>query len=179
MDKYKLHVKIGPHEFSAEGPVDDVKEQFDAFKELISTAQAVPTEKIRGADATDSSELESSADTQDERLLRILYGQNDKRGLVTLRIVRKGKEGIPESILLILLGYLILRNEEEVGVTKLKLALAQSGIRTERIDRKTVSYVDSGLLIKHGKAKGSRYRLTNTGEAEARRLMEELLKEVN
>ncbi len=36
MDTQKLKMKIGIHEFEAEGPVDIVQSQFAAFKELIA-----------------------------------------------------------------------------------------------------------------------------------------------
>ena len=39
---YKLKIKIGTHEFEAEGPAEAVKEQFEAFKELIQTLPAQP-----------------------------------------------------------------------------------------------------------------------------------------
>ena len=36
MDTFKLRLKVGPHEFEAEGAKDDVQAQFDAWKSLIS-----------------------------------------------------------------------------------------------------------------------------------------------
>lgn len=38
---YRLKIKIGVHEFEAEGPADVVNEQFQAFKDLISSASVM------------------------------------------------------------------------------------------------------------------------------------------
>ncbi len=37
-DNYRLKIKIGQHEFEAEGPADVVREQFQVFKDLIASA---------------------------------------------------------------------------------------------------------------------------------------------
>ena len=58
MENTRIKIKIGNHEFEAEGPSKIVQEQFEAFKQLIaSTPQHVapslktPTEvKAHGAD---------------------------------------------------------------------------------------------------------------------------------
>ena len=36
MDAYRLKIRIGEHEFEAEGPQEAVERQFEAFKELIT-----------------------------------------------------------------------------------------------------------------------------------------------
>ena len=35
---YRLKIKVGPHEFDAEGPADAVREQFKDWKDLIAFA---------------------------------------------------------------------------------------------------------------------------------------------
>ena len=37
MAEYKLKIKVGEHEFEAEGPADVVQAQFAAFKDLVSS----------------------------------------------------------------------------------------------------------------------------------------------
>ena len=45
METYKLKVKIGEHEFDAEGPTDVVQRQFAVFRELIAAMRAgTPTD---------------------------------------------------------------------------------------------------------------------------------------
>lgn len=46
MDGYKLRVKIGDHEFEAEGPADVVKEQFELWKSLVTSAPPPQTPRI-------------------------------------------------------------------------------------------------------------------------------------
>lgn len=180
MESYRLHVKIGTHEFEAEGSAEVVKEQFEIFKELIgsTSAQSLAQEEEPNSITIANSDAESGGNGDITRRQSILFAHDSKRSLVTLRIPRRGKQGVSESILLVLLGYCLLRSEDEVGVTKIKTSLAQSGIKAERIDRQTSSDVDNGLLLKMGRAKGSKYRLTNTGRNKAERLMEETLSQV-
>src|ERR1700678_1882282 len=42
MAEYKLKIKIGEHEFEAEGPADGVQSQFAACKELIGSVAPSP-----------------------------------------------------------------------------------------------------------------------------------------
>src|SRR5262245_41501883 len=42
-NNYKLKMKIGDHEFEAEGPVDVVQAQFADFRDLIAKLPATPT----------------------------------------------------------------------------------------------------------------------------------------
>lgn len=182
MEIHKLRVKIGPHEFEAEGSEPSVQEQFQSFKDLISTVQAAPPASSQTSELS-SDTTKDESDTVDEnsnnlqRKLSILFDHDAKRGLVTLRILRSGKERNAESFLLVIYGYYLLRNEEEVPVTKLKASLTQSGIGIDRLTKPATQYVNSKMILKIGKAKGGKYRLTNTGRAEAKKLLEETLRD--
>ena len=54
MDSYRIRVKVGPHEFEAEGPEGIVKEQFEVFRDLIlktpenATRQSIPEQSPPG-----------------------------------------------------------------------------------------------------------------------------------
>jgi hypothetical protein len=81
----KLRVKIGPHEFEAEGPRDVVAEHFDAWKQLVATPLAAGTARP----------LPSRADTgtsaaADMARLEI-FAPDMRRNLVKLRASLAGK----------------------------------------------------------------------------------------
>src|ERR1700741_4511405 len=49
MAEYRLKIKIGEHEFEADGPVEAVTSQFEAFKELMAT---LPNRKAENTNTT-------------------------------------------------------------------------------------------------------------------------------
>ena len=172
----KLRIKIGPHEFEAEGSQDYIKEQFEEFKDLINyDANQQPAEHEQPS----TTGTETLEDERVRERLGLLFAHDANRNLISLRIPTTGDHRVADTILLILLGYRLLRNEDELLVTQIKTSLDQSGNRAGRIDRITARYVSDGLMIKTGKAKGGRYRLTNMGIAAAQELMERLLAQVS
>lgn len=180
MGSYKLRIKIGPYEFEAEGPQDAVQKQFEAFKTMIDSG-TIPVPEVAEESPptdTDDNSAQTLQDLFSQAQLDVLYAHDSKRKLVSLRMPVQGQRRAPDAILLILLGYRMLRNDDEVPVTQLKPALAQSGIRVQRVDRQTERYINDGLLLKIGRGKGGRYRLTNKGQAIAEGLMKELLEGV-
>lgn len=99
METLKLKMKIGEHEFDAEGPTDVVQAQFVAFKELISSLPEkrqespsatskegnaggqmphLPLEKILKVEGRVIS-LTAKCETVDEAVLLILLGQKESR----------------------------------------------------------------------------------------------------
>jgi hypothetical protein len=175
MEPYKLRIKIGPHEFEAEGPKDAVVEQFEAWTAIITSPESLrhpvspttPDTTPPGFEGPLSSEVGpfSPAD-----LLKI-FNIDDKRKLVTLRHLPIGEDRHREAVLLTLYGFLRCGNTDEVMVTKLKSALEAAGSAPDRIDRVAEPYRQDGLLVKGGSGKGGKYRLTNTGKSRAEELI--------
>src|SRR6266852_1231085 len=42
METFKIRVKLGDHEFEAEGPQEAVERQFETFKELVNNTPKIP-----------------------------------------------------------------------------------------------------------------------------------------
>src|SRR5262249_19667569 len=138
MDTARIRVKIGVHEFDAEGPAAQVADQFESWKALIS---AVPTtNNSNQAAAIPANEnvlagMKTALDAIQQDRLAPLFQCDDKRDVVTLRSLPIGEDRHREAVLLVLYGFLRLRNVDEVIVTKLKTALETSGSAPDRIDR--------------------------------------------
>ena len=173
METYKLQMKVGPHEFHGEGPEDAVKKDFEEWKSLIASTPTIDTARP----ATVPPALNSaswSAPIESEQLARIFL-LDDKKGLVTLRILPRGDDRDRDAVLLILLGFRRLKDQDEVLVTQLKPALKQSGCNVDRVDSVVAKYLREGLINKGGMAKGGRYSLTNSGAEKAAALVHSLL----
>lgn len=176
----KLHVKVGDSEFNAEGTREDVQRQFELFRDLVANrGTATPTDAPppspadqKGGDGESTNGTDPST-LSSEEASRVF--QVDRKGkLVTLRVLPTGSRRAVESALLLLLGFQELLNKEEVLVGQLKDALQQSGLQPDRIDRIMAPHLRDGLVRKGGRGPGGRYRLSNTGQAEAERLVRDL-----
>ena len=83
-----------------------------------------------------------------------------------------------DAVVLLLYGCRVLRHEEEVAVTKLAESARISGFTVGRVDRAVAPHVRSGYVLKGGRGKGGKYRLTNTGLGYAKRLADDLLETI-
>jgi hypothetical protein len=171
MEGYKLHLKVGPHEFSAEGPAEIVKQDFELWKGLISE---LPAQSARSASAERDAKAAPSTDSLAAEQIEKIYLRDDKRDLLSLRILPRSDDRDADALLLIILGYKITKQVDEVVVTQLKPAMRQSGCMVDRLDQVAGKYVRQGLLNKGGVGKGGRYSLTNSGLEKALGLMNEL-----
>lgn len=172
MDTSRIKIKIGEHEFEAEGPTAIVKEQFEAFKEIISTL------------ATKTTVLSSTAAVQKEenKILNMNLGSKelDKVMHVDGRVV--SLTAIPPSIedaaLLVMLGHRDLRDNFSVTGQEIGDGLAQSGRSVSRVDRVMETAIEQSLVLKTGVKRSTRYRLTNQGLAKAVGIAKELIASV-
>jgi len=182
MSTYKLRVKLGAHEFEAEGPVEAVKKQFESWQKLIAsiTATAPATATLQG---TASSTIPVSRVTEIRTPAGYagpldVFNVDDKRKIVTLQAHPTGENKEADAGLLILYGYKEIEKRDDVPVTKLKESLAVSGLRPNRIDRALAPHSRAGFILKAGRGKGGKYRLTNTGYAKAQQMVYELFEKM-
>jgi hypothetical protein len=166
MDTTRIKVKIGEHEFEAEGPAKVVQEQFEAFKQLI----AKPTEQ---ATATLETAKEQSIRTRDANgsiPFDTIY-KVEKR-IVSLTVKPDSEM---DAAMLIMLGQKAYRENETVTASEIKDGLEQSGYRPERINRMMQPLADEGSVVRIGVRKGTRYRFTNQGFNKAQKMAKEAI----
>jgi hypothetical protein len=169
MDAYKLRIKVGSHEFEAEGDKTTVMAQYESWKKLIESF----AQRTLSAGSTVLEGKDKKEDIPEE--LTPLFETDQKRGLVTLRALPDGEQKHGDALLLVLYGYRRLRAQDEVLVTKIKSALETSGPAPGRIDRVAEPYQRDGLLVKRGARNASKYRLTNKGIIRAEELAKHLM----
>jgi hypothetical protein len=172
MDSYKLQVKVGEHEFSSEGPVESVKEAFEAWKELISLPS--PGQLRTNKERINGFELSAGYTLDTDQLNRIFHYDSAK-DLISVKIFPRGDDRNRDTLLMILYGYKTLKTQHEVLATKLTPAMKQSGCKIDRLDRIASRYINQGLINKGGMGKSGHYSLTNTGMVRAVEIINELL----
>ncbi len=165
---YKLKIKIGEHEFEAEGPVEVVRDQFNTFKELIAT---VPT-KVLETTLPAQQETKNNGPLPHLPIEKILKVD----GRVVSLTARC--ETTEEAVLLILLGQKDFRTNQEATGSEVMDGLTQSGYRLDRVDRIMDKLTADGSVITVGVHRGRRYRLTNAGLTKALALAKEVIETV-
>lgn len=164
MADYRLKIKIGEHEFDAEGPVADVQAQFAVWKELVSLA---PANASKQAPNTPSPGTPNSPDPNAELPLDKIMKADGR--IVSLTVPAASSE---DAILLIMLGQRHYRGSDAVTGGEIADGLKHSGQPVDRTDRylNKLSTNESGLVLANGERRGRRYRLTNLGIAKAKEL---------
>lgn len=165
-DTYRLKIKIGEHEFEAEGPVEVVQAQFALFKELIAATPQKPTE--HATEAT-TEEKNSAAQIPHQAIEKIMKAEGRVVSLTAKC------DTVDEAVLLILLGQKEFRSNQEVTGSEIMDGLKQSGYQLERVDRITDKLTQDGHIITIGVHRGRRYRLTNQGLARALTVAKEII----
>src|SRR5437660_4071245 len=143
METFKLRVRVGDHEFEAEGPKDAVTSQFEVWKTLIEGGRHNPQNK---APADGNAPKAVDSDFSDTNLAEI-FSIDSGRGITTLRVSVSGDKPVADAVTLLLYGFRRMQGMDDVPTTKLMAALALSGPAPDRIDRHVAAYVKSGLLI--------------------------------
>lgn len=169
METSKVRLKIGEHEFEAEGTPESVQSQFDAFREIISLYSSTQSKKpvVPSPEATPNEQDKPIAPHVPlERILRVA-GR-----VVSLTAI---PAAIENSALLIMLGNKDLRNNESVTGQEIGDGLAQSGRPVARTDRVMEKLISEAFVLKSGFKRSTRYRLTNSGQQRALAIARELI----
>jgi hypothetical protein len=160
MDVYKLKMKIGEHEFEAEGPTDMVQAQFEAFRELVSVTPARPTvtpPPTPGGGAPPP----NGDDLKLDKVMR-------QEGRVVSLTARGAN--VEDEIMLVLLGQKLMRDNDSVTGAEIIEGLRLTGRTVNRVDYQLDKMTDAGDVITIGVGRARRYRLTNQGLTKGREL---------
>ena len=179
MDNLKLRIKLGDYEFEAEGTRNYILEQFEVFQKLfremtINREMGNLHDNIRVMDHPLPSQnspqtQEFSQRAVEEPLQKILH-QLPASPFLACSILPLGKNKDADTVLILLLGFRVFRNQKEVSVLNLNQALKKSGISPHRLDRMLSVHSKDQLVLKAGKGKGGGYQLTHKGALRAQEL---------
>lgn len=174
---FKLRVKIDGREFEAEGRPDIVGRQFEAFRVMIQEIPPAVTVRFPSTaleDRRPGIEVRPSGMRDQGSPLSTLFQVAPQTRRLSLRQPPTGSFPEADAVLLLLFGHKRIREEEEVPVTVLTEALKQSGCPVKRLDRILTIYTKDHSVLRSGRGKGGKYRLTNLGLKKAEALVQEL-----
>lgn len=184
---YKVQVRLGQAEFSAEGPEATVREQLASFLQIASIHPASSQDQVGQANGNGhtngngkhveapmipapSSGQEKWVDTRNNGRL---FSEDQRNGLISVRVLPKTEEREADTLLLILFGFLTIKNQIEVKASVLLKSAQQSGVNSvSRIDTILDKY--ASLVRRGGIKRGSWYALTNPGIAHGEKLAKEI-----
>jgi len=158
---YRLKVKIGEHEFEAEGPVETVETQFEAFKELIKP----PVNKTENPLIVINRDLIARGD------LDHLFSLKNHR-VVSLKF---RLDSTADAILLILHGQQQCRNNEAATGGEIKDGLEESGYNGQEVSRRLRELRHEKLIAVTGSHRAKRYSLTAEGLTRAEAIVNNFL----
>jgi hypothetical protein len=179
-DSYRMRLKIGAHEFEADGPVDVVQEQAKRFMELIAS---LPAERWSPTPAAYTEPKPAPADIPpvppsrtisfpaiDVALDKIMRTEDR---IVSLTVRPNNPD---DAALLLLYGQRMLRENDSVTGGELVSGIeATGGLSIGRVDRLLEKLARDGDVIVVGERRSKRYRLTNAGLNKARQIASELV----
>jgi hypothetical protein len=180
----RIQVKIGPHEFSAEGPQETINAQFQKFLEAIALVSSAPAlvaavaASARPPQGQSVNEALSSNGTDGNSTVPMSpehakIFRKDRNGTVSLRTLPTGDSRVFDAVLLLIYGFEVVNQQQDVSAVQLMVAARQSGLIIFRFDR---LLENQGQFVRRGgKKKGTRYTLTNPGRAHAEEVMRAML----
>jgi hypothetical protein len=163
METSKIKIKIGQHEFEAEGPTEAVQSQFQAFKDLIAGLpmqknDTPATSSEQGKRPENQEQTKQGGTLNLDRIMRV-------EGRIISLTARAESEN--DAVLLLMLGQKNYRSNETVTGNEIMEGLQLSGIRVPRVDRIMDKLATDGMVIRIGAHRATRYRFTNQGVTKA------------
>lgn len=168
MDNLKLKIEIGDRRFEADGPVDVVSAHVSAFMKMAiggnagTIASETPemakaeAEKARAEEPTQGAST-AAADSENLRLDSIISVDGAD-------VVLNKLPGLAaDSVVALMLGHRILRNNHVVSGGEIVRGLSASGRPTNRASHLLNLCRKYGWIQAVGKNRGRRYLLTNAG----------------
>jgi len=162
MNPYRIQVKIGAHEFQAEGSEDSVRADYRDFLQSIQTKQG-EFEASNQTASTGAVAAGAAADLTINELNALFKTEGDMLSLVH---IPNTPQRVADGLLLTLLGFEAQMHQREVSAGTLIESARETGLGSmDRIDRVVAPHRE--YLNVGGSRRGTRYSLNNRGRTYA------------
>ncbi len=166
---YKLQIEIGSAKFNGDGPEEKVEEHFKLFLDALKSPKA---NGLNGANGHKNGEengrvvISSNEPIPADELSKVFIYEND---MVSLKSKPESENRDADGLIMLLYGYKVLAQKDEVLSLRLKPSAIQSGLSATKpstVLKDYQQYVRSG-----GSRRGSTYSLKNPGITKAEELI--------
>ena len=180
MEPFRLRMKIGTHEFEAEGEQEVVERQLEVWRGLIGSTPATSPSPppaappITGTISTESGSGSAMATgtVVDVSGFEKIIRRDGKK--LSLSVLPNGDNREADAALVLLIAHKAYNTLDQVGGTALLEGLNQSGYPVSRMDRVLDRYIPD-LVLRTGVRRAVKYRLNNRGLNHAINLARELM----
>jgi hypothetical protein len=152
MANLRLKMKIGDHEFEADGAAEDVSAQMSTFVRLLGRE-----DQVQAKPSTEPVEQDAFI----HKLVRVAGN---------VLSVRSSTASVENVVLVLMLAQHRVRKTADVSGRHIMDGLRSSGHTVERVDRILKKHAASGLVVAIGKRRRRRYRLTTDGAIIAQKI---------
>jgi len=168
----RLKVKLGVHEFEAEGEPEAVQLQYREFQQMVANVGMAKSQEVQPRPLVADW---GAAPPSNGAVITVLPLERILKVEDRIVSMTGHTRSVPDAVLMIMLGQKNLRANELVTGAELTDGLRTSGHQVSRVDYTMEKLVDDGYVIKIGAHRSTKYRLTNTGVARATELAKELI----
>jgi hypothetical protein len=177
MEPFRLRMKIGVHEFEAEGDQESVERQFALWREMVTaTPSQLPSPPPRDPPPPGNGGLGP--------VLPVPLGGVDPSGFekiirrdgksLSLSVLPHGDNRVADAALVLMIAHKAYNQLDQVGGGALLEGLQQSGYDLDRVDRAIERYIPE-FILRSGVRRAVKYRLSNPGLNRAINLARELM----
>lgn len=170
METHRIKVKLGDAEFDAEGNPEDVKAQYEAFLDLVSSMPKAQTAQPPTAPAHNKTFVPGQPNNDPQGIPQDVLERTFRKGdNLSLAALPSGDDAAKDAMLALLYGYLKLESATTVTGTSLMKSAKISGVdlgKAGRVDRVMAGLMPDYVLAA-GVKKAKRYQLNNRGIAKA------------
>ncbi len=159
METLRIKIEIGDRKFEADGPVEIVQVQANAFMKFAAGMNAETL-------AAEVAQERKEPTTELDKVMRVT-------GTTVCLSVRS--RSASEALLVMLLGQSQLRKNDLVSGTDLIRGLRASGHRMPRADYLLNNHARNKYITVNGKHRGRRYQLTESGMLRAQQIAQQLV----
>jgi hypothetical protein len=174
-------MKIGNHEFEADGEEETVQRGFAAWQDMVARAPVVSASVSVGTNTVVRGEAD---DTGTAGLIfdhqgwdRIIRREGKEGRELYLTVLPAGADRTADAVLVLMLAHKVFNHLDSVGGSPLLRGLHRSGYRPQRVDRMVEPYMQT-LVLRGGTRRGVRYRLSTAGVNKAMIVARELMDSV-
>ncbi|MDE2105887.1 MAG: hypothetical protein KGL39_52180 [Patescibacteria group bacterium] len=183
----KIKMKVGIHEFEAEGSEEYLANKFEAFKELVEKLEAAPQKRQAAPGSAAAPAAPAPGGSEAEVLpipddLGSLFAVDVDKKRLSIRVHIDDSHGknqqVGDALLMLLYAHKKIFQLEEVGAVPMGKAIKSAVGQNSRIDHAVAPLISGGFITRHGNGRATTYGLTPKGSIRAEAAIRDTLAKI-